>query len=88
MINAYKEINALPREPGDDLECIVAGLMVWSDSTHLTNFGNASMWPFYLFLANQSKYARCKPSAWACHHVAYIPTVSIDIVDTIIKAVI
>ncbi|KIM68342.1 hypothetical protein SCLCIDRAFT_20244 [Scleroderma citrinum Foug A] len=74
MIDAYKEINALPREPGDDLECVVAGLMVWSDSTHLTNFGDASMWPFYLFLANQSKYARCKPSAWACHHVAYILT--------------
>jgi len=86
MIDAYKEINALPREPEDDLERIVAGLMVWSDSTHLTNFGDASMWPFYLFFANQSKYARCKPSARACHHVAYIPTVSIHINDTIIKA--
>lgn len=76
MLDAYLEINALPRKPDDDLERVVASLMFWSDSTHLTNFGDASMWPFYLYFGNQSKYTRGKPTASACHHVAYIPNVS------------
>lgn len=79
MLDAYAEINALPREPDDNLERIVASLMVWSDSTHLTNFGDASMWPFYVYFGNQSKYTRGKPTSGACHHVAYIPTVSTNI---------
>ena len=77
MLEAYQEINTLPRDAGDDLERVVASLMVWSDATHLANFGDASLWPFYLFFGNQSKYTRAKPSASACHHIAYIPTVSI-----------
>lgn len=77
MLEAYKEINSLPREAGDDLERVVASLMVWSDATHLASFGDASLWPFYLFFGNQSKYTRGKPSASACHHIAYIPTVSL-----------
>jgi hypothetical protein len=56
MLEAYKEINSLPREAGDDLERVVASLMVWSDATHLASFGDASLWPFYLFFGNQSKY--------------------------------
>lgn len=75
MLEAYEEINKLPREPDDGLERVVASLMFWSDATHLTNFGDASMWPFYLFFGNQSKYTRGKPTSGACHHVAYIPTV-------------
>jgi hypothetical protein len=75
MLQAHKEVNALPREPGDTMEHVVASLMIWSDSTQLTNFGNASMWPFYLYFGNQSKYARGKPTAAACHHLAYIPKV-------------
>ncbi|KAH7921017.1 hypothetical protein BV22DRAFT_1107414 [Leucogyrophana mollusca] len=85
MLDAYEEINALPREPGDDLERVVASLMLWSDSTHLTSFGDASMWPFYLFFGNQSKYTRVKPTAPACHHVAYIPTLPDDIQDTYVS---
>jgi hypothetical protein len=54
----------------------VALLMMWSDSTHLASFGDASLWPFYLCFGNQSKYTRGKPTASACHHVAYIPNVS------------
>jgi hypothetical protein len=76
MLDAYTDISALPRNPDDNLERVVASLMFWSDSTHLTNFGDASMWPFYLFFGNQSKYTRGKPTASACHHVAYIPNVS------------
>ena len=76
MLHAYEGINALPREPGDDMEHVIASLMIWSDATHMTNFGNASMWPFYLYFGNQSKYAQGKPTAAACHHLAYIPKVS------------
>jgi hypothetical protein len=76
MLDAHKEINSLPREPGDEYERVVASLMLWSDATQLANFGDASLWPVYLFFGNQSKYTRGKPSAAACHHVAYIPSVS------------
>ncbi|KAI6116540.1 hypothetical protein EDD16DRAFT_1708409 [Pisolithus croceorrhizus] len=82
MLDTYKEINALPREPGDDLECVVASLMVWSDSMHLASFSDASMWPFYLFFANQSEYTQCKPSVQACHHIAYIPTLPDNFQET------
>ncbi|KAF9224452.1 hypothetical protein BS17DRAFT_795449 [Gyrodon lividus] len=61
--------------PGDNLECVVASLMMWSDATHLTSFGDASLWPFYLYFGKQSKYTCRKPTASACHHVAYIPAV-------------
>ncbi|KAF8123642.1 hypothetical protein EV363DRAFT_1176204 [Boletus edulis] len=73
-LEADREVHALPREPGDDLERVVAPLMLWSDATHLSNF-DASLWPIYLFFGNQSKYTRGKPTAAACHHVAYVPTV-------------
>jgi hypothetical protein len=60
-----------------DLEkYILVMLMIWSDSTHLAQFGTASMWPMYLYFGNQSKYIRNKPSSMAAHHVAYIPSVS------------
>jgi len=75
MLEAHEEINALPRDPSDDLERVVAPLMVWSDSTHLASFGDASLWPFYLYFGNQSKYTWAKSTADACHHLAYIPTV-------------
>src|SRR5882762_5094949 len=75
MLEAHEEINALPSDPSDDLEHVVALLMVWSNLTHLASFGDASLWPFYLYFGNQSKYTWAKPTADACHHLAYIPTV-------------
>ncbi|KAG1831918.1 hypothetical protein F4604DRAFT_1606465 [Suillus subluteus] len=75
LMEAYEEINALPLDPGDNLERVVASLMVWSDATHLANFGDASLWPFYVYFGNQSKYTRGKPTARASRHLAYIPTV-------------
>jgi len=77
MMEAYIEVNSLPREPDDNLEHVIASLMMYSNSTHLSNFGDASLWPFYVFFGNESKYTRGKPTASACHHVAYIPTVSL-----------
>ena len=76
MLDAHEETNSLLRDPEDNYERVIASLMIWSDTTHLANFGDASLWPVYLFFGSQSKYIRGKPSSAACHHVAYIPSVS------------
>jgi hypothetical protein len=75
MLDEHAKIAAQPREPRCELETVVAAIMLWSDSTHLANFGNASLWPVYAFFGNQSKYVRAKPTSFACHHLAYIPSV-------------
>ena len=62
--------------PGDDYERVVAPLMLWSDATQLMNFGDTSLWLIDLFFGNQSKYTCGKLTSGACHHVAYIPSVS------------
>src|SRR6266567_260860 len=49
--------------------------MLDSDSTHLANFGTATLWPVYTLFSNQSKYSCAKPSNFAAHHVAYLPLV-------------
>jgi hypothetical protein len=58
-----------------DLEAFIVSALLYSDSTHLASFGNASLWPIYLFLGNISKYTRSKPTSFSAHHIAYIPTV-------------
>ncbi|KAJ3474957.1 hypothetical protein NLI96_g12149 [Meripilus lineatus] len=73
FLQAHEELQQSPTEPNCTLERVVCAMMFWSDSTHLASFGNASLWPLYLFFGNQSKYTRCRPSSGACHHVAYIP---------------
>ncbi|KAF8074854.1 hypothetical protein FPV67DRAFT_601603 [Lyophyllum atratum] len=73
FIEEHTKLQMQPPEPGCTLERVVVGLMFWSDSTHLANFGTASLWPLYLYFANQSKWLRGKPRTGACHHVAYIP---------------
>jgi Plavaka transposase len=61
-------------EPNCKLEKVLAILMIWSDGTHLANFGTAKLWPIYLLLGNISKYIRAQPDSGACQHVAYIPS--------------
>jgi hypothetical protein len=73
FIMEEEKIKLLPQEDG--LENVVAGIMLWSDSTHLTSFGNASLWPIYMFFGNLSKYICAKPTSFAAHHLAYIPKV-------------
>jgi hypothetical protein len=58
-----------------NLEVVIAAIMLWSDSTHLANFGTASLWPVYMYFGNISKYIRGKPSSFSAHHVAYLPKV-------------
>ena len=78
MLQADKEmrdnLRAIPG-PGDDLETFIVSALLYSDSTHLASFGNASLWPMYLYLGNVSKYIRSKPTSFSAHHIAYIPTV-------------
>ena len=64
-----------PPEPGPHLETVIAAIMLSSDSTHLANFGDAALWLIYLFFGNLSKYFRSKPSSFAAHHIAYLPSV-------------
>ncbi|KAJ3526650.1 hypothetical protein NM688_g8235 [Phlebia brevispora] len=74
MNKEYESIKAQPSPPGPQIETVIAAIMLWSDSTHLAQFGSASLWPIYAFFGNQSKYVRCKPNAFAAHHLAYIPS--------------
>ena len=72
----YERIHVTNQKgPHHDLEAFLVGLMIWSDSTSLAQFGNAQLWPIYLYLGNQSKYSRAKPSSFAAHHIAYLPKV-------------
>jgi hypothetical protein len=65
------------RGPNSHREAFIVGLLVYSDSTHLAQFGNAGLWPIYLYFGNQSKYSRGKPTSFAAHHIAYMPKVRI-----------
>ena len=81
FISEYKELlKHLPPSSGPNIETAIAAMMLWSDSTHLAEFGTASLWPIYLFFGNHSKYSRARPSDFAAHHVAYIPSVCFFIV--------
>ncbi|EIW62284.1 uncharacterized protein TRAVEDRAFT_115985 [Trametes versicolor FP-101664 SS1] len=64
------------REPGDSpsLKYGPARIMMYLDSMHLTNFGTASLWPIYFWLAALSKYVHAMPTMLAAHHLAYIPS--------------
>ena len=75
FIEEDKKIKSLPPEPGPKYEHAVAALMAYSDGTHLAQFGSASLCPLYVFFGNQTKYDRAKPSQFAAHHVAYLPSV-------------
>jgi hypothetical protein len=74
MVEEHQKINSQPRNC--DLETFVIPILLWSDSTHLTSFGTASLWPTYLFIGNLSKYIRGKPTSFSAHHIAYIPKVT------------
>ncbi|KAJ3804146.1 hypothetical protein F5876DRAFT_5596, partial [Lentinula aff. lateritia] len=77
FINMHDKIQRTPLPPDESdckLERVVAAVMLWSDATHLVNFGTAKLWPIYLMLGNVSKYIRAQPDSGACHHLAYIPS--------------
>ncbi|KIK13410.1 hypothetical protein PISMIDRAFT_118968 [Pisolithus microcarpus 441] len=51
-IRAHDEVQKQRCNDGCTLEWVIAGLMFWSDATHLTQFAHASAWPVYLFFGN------------------------------------
>ena len=63
-------------DPNCTLETSIMPLMIYSDSTHLANFGTAALWPVYVWFGNLSKYVRAKVSSFSAHHLAYLPSVS------------
>lgn len=75
-LEAQDGVQRLPKEPGCSLERVIAGLMFFSDATHLANFGTAKAWPLYLYFGNLTKYARSSPQSGACHLVGFLPSVS------------
>lgn len=75
FLDAHRELQESPREPGCDLPRVILAMMFSSDATHLTSFGTAKLWPCYLFFGNESKYRRCKPTCHLCEHVAYFQSV-------------
>ena len=78
MLEADAQLRKQPHKAGDsdDLKYFIVAMVLWSDLTHLTSFGSASLWPVYLYFVNQSKYVRAQPSLFSAHHVAYVPSVS------------
>ncbi|KAG1770606.1 hypothetical protein EV702DRAFT_977935, partial [Suillus placidus] len=80
---AHMELQEPVGEPGCDLPRVVAGIMLWSDATQLTSFGNAKLWPTYMYFGNESKYRRCKPSCNLSNHVAYFETLPDSLKDFI-----
>lgn len=46
----HDEVQKQWRTDNCQLEQVIAGMMFWSDSTQLAQFGHASAWPIYLFL--------------------------------------
>lgn len=71
----HHELLNSPPEPGCNAPRAIIPLMFWSDATHLSSFGQAQLWPLYLYFGNESKYERCKPSANLCSHIAYFQKV-------------
>jgi hypothetical protein len=73
--DAHRDLQASAGEPDCNLPRVVVALMFASDATHLTTFGNAKLWPCYLYFGNESKYRRCRPSSKLCNHIAYFQKV-------------
>ncbi|RXW14727.1 hypothetical protein EST38_g11124 [Candolleomyces aberdarensis] len=82
FIEEYLRVQNTQKQAGLQMESVVIGLLFWSDSTHLTSFGNSSLWPIYVYFGNQSKYSHSKPSMFSAHHLAYIPKLPQSFLET------
>lgn len=78
FLAAHRQLQDLPLDSSScALPRRIVALMFWSDATQLTSFGNAKLWPLYLYFGNESKYQRGTPTANVCSHVAYFQTVCV-----------
>ncbi|KAJ8088038.1 hypothetical protein PM082_013589 [Marasmius tenuissimus] len=62
-----------PRPKGSPKVGIIR-IILYSDSTQLANFGEASLWPAYLMFGNWSKYSCLKLLSLAMNHIIYFPS--------------
>ncbi|KZT36764.1 hypothetical protein SISSUDRAFT_988644 [Sistotremastrum suecicum HHB10207 ss-3] len=83
FLDEFRKVRAEPPEPDCNLEKIVLGLQFWSDATLLANFGTHKLWPVYMYIGNQSKYVRAKPTSDGGWDVAYIPELPDDIEEVL-----
>jgi len=82
MLEAQRQLlQKLRNLPCPQPEAFLVSLMLASDSTFLTQFSQASMWPIYMFFGNVSKYIRSSPDSLSAHHVAYLPKVRQSLVS-------
>ena len=72
---AQDEIMKQNRMDGCKLERVIAGLMLWSDSMWLAQFGHADAWLIYLSFGNLSKYVQNTLEQGSCQPIAFIPSV-------------
>lgn len=58
MLQEEAKLHKQPCHTDDDpnIEQVVFPLLIWSDATHLSSFGTASLWPIYVYFGNISKY--------------------------------
>jgi len=56
----------------------IVAIMFWSDTTQLTAFRDAKLWPLYVYFGNELKYQHCTPTANLCSHAAYFQTVHVS----------
>ncbi|KIJ57944.1 hypothetical protein HYDPIDRAFT_34653 [Hydnomerulius pinastri MD-312] len=71
FLEAHRNLQDSPKEPGCDLPRRIVALMFWSDATQLTTFSDAKLWPLYVYLGNETKDKRGQPTAYLCTHAAY-----------------
>lgn len=76
FIAAHRKLQDSPPEANCGLPRRIVALMFWSDATQLTSFGEAKLWPLYVYFGNESKYDRAQPTSHLCAHAAYFQTVS------------
>ncbi|KAF9227536.1 hypothetical protein BS17DRAFT_793237 [Gyrodon lividus] len=56
FLQAHQQLQESPPETGCTLPRRIITLMFWSNSTQLTSFGSAKLWPLYVYFGNESKY--------------------------------
>ncbi|KAG2060731.1 hypothetical protein BDR06DRAFT_1054389 [Suillus hirtellus] len=82
-LQAQDDLQWQPREPNCTLEHVIAGLMFFSDATHLATFGTAKAWPLYLYFGNLTKYACSAPKSGACHLIRFLPLLPDSVKDVL-----
>ncbi|KAF7326218.1 hypothetical protein MKEN_00474500 [Mycena kentingensis (nom. inval.)] len=86
MFSAHRTLQSYEKLPDcEEEEAVIVSLMPYSDGTSLAQFGTASLQPGYLFIGNQPKSERGKPSVHAAHHFVYFPTLPDDLDEIFLK---